>query len=414
MDWIACVGVDWGDKEHAYETRGRDGVRGSGKIGSSPEEFHEWVRRLRERFPIGTIIVAFEHGRWSLIYALMVYEFLALVPINPRASKAYRDSLRLSGASSDPADAALICDFALKHLSELRVWHPEDAVTRELRLLVESRRTLVDQRTAFTHTLADTLKQYYPQALQWFGGETSPLMRAFLVRWPTLDAMRTAGLEDIADVMRAQRCRKVLAAAQRLIEKIGATVPLTSDKAVIGGYSMYALALVAIIDPVDAQIDRYDEAIALRWASHVDRKLFDSLPGAGKVMAPRLAVAFGRDRSRYHSAHEVQCYSGIAPVVEQSGRQHWVHARWGYPKFLHQTFHEFAQASLPHSAWARAVYQEHRHNDAGHHEAIRALAFRWIRILFRLWKTGELYDEQRHIDTLRKKQSPIVGRLAAA
>ena len=414
MDWIACVGVDWGDKEHAYEIRGRDGAQGSGKIGSSSEEFHEWVRRLRERFPIGMIIVAFEHGRWSLIYALMVYEFLTLVPINPRASKAYRDSLRLSGASSDPADAALICEFALKHLSELRVWHPDDAITRKLRLLVESRRTLVDQRTAFTHMLADALKQYYPQALQWFGGESSRLLRAFLLRWPTLDHMRTAGLEDIAGVMRAQRCRKVSAAAQGLIEKIGAAVPLTGDKAVIDGYSMYALSMVAIIDPLDGQIDRYDKAIAVAWASHPDRKLFDSLPGAGKVMAPRLAVAFGRDRSRYHSADEVQCYSGIAPVVEQSGRQRWVHARWGYPKFLHQTFHEFAQASLPYSAWARAVYQQHRgHDEVGHHEAIRALAFRWIRILFRLWKTGELYDEQRHIDTLRKKQSPIIDHLAA-
>jgi transposase len=337
------------------------------------------------------------------------------VPINPRASKAYRDSLRLSGASSDPADAALICDFALKHLSELRVWQPDDAITRKLRLLVESRRTFVDQRTAFTHMLADTLKQYYPQALQWFGGETSRLLRAFLVRWPTLDQMRTAGLEDIADVMRAQRCRKVSALAQGLIEKIGAAVPLTGDKAVIDGYSMHVLSLVAIIDPLDAQIDRYDKAIAVAWSHHPDRKLFDSLPGAGKVMAPRLAVAFGRDRSRYHSPDQVQCYSGIAPVVEQSGRQRWVHARWGYPKFLHQTFHEFAQASLPHSAWARAVYQEHRehHEEIGHHQAVRALAFRWIRILFRLWKTGELYDEQRHIDTLRKKQSPIVGRLAA-
>jgi len=176
---------------------------------------------------------------------------------------------------------------------------------------------------------------------------------------------------------------------------------------------MYAQSLVAILDPLESQIVEYDKVIAAAWANHPDRKLFESLPGAGKVMAPRLAVAFGRDRSRYASAEEVQCYSGIAPVVEQSGRQRWVHARWGYPQFLHQTFHEFAQASIPQSAWAKAVYQEHREHQAGHHEAIRALAFRWIRILFRLWKTGELYDEQRHVDTLRKKQSPIIGRLAA-
>ena len=130
-------------------------------------------------------------------------------------------------------------------------------------------------------------------------------------------------------------------------------------------------------------------------------------------MAPRLAAAFGLERSRYQSPDEMQCYSGIAPVTEQSGRSMWTHARWGFPTFLHQTFHEFAQASIPHSAWAKAVYQEQRHRGAGHHEAIRALAFRWIRILFRLWKDGEEYDEKHHIEMLRQTRSPILGRLAA-
>ena len=38
-------------------------------------------------------------------------------------------------------------------------------------------------------------------------------------------------------------------------------------------------------------------------------------------MAPRLAVAFGLDRSRYDEAREVQQYSGIAPVIEKSGNK---------------------------------------------------------------------------------------------
>ena len=413
MDWIACVGVDWGDKKHAYEIRGGDGRKTSGIIDTTPEAIHEWVRSLRERFPTGTIMVAFEHGRWSLIYALMMYEFLALVAINPRASKAYRDALRLSGASNDQADAALLCEFAAKHPSELRIWQPEDSVTKKLRLMVESRRTLVDQRTGFTHTLVDTLKQYFPQALQWFEGETSRKLRAFLTRWPTLEELRLAGAEEISSVLRTLRCRKVAAAAQELVEKIRTAVPLTCDKAIIDGYAMYAQSLAAIIEPLDSQIDKYDKAIAAAWAVHPDQQIFASLPGAGAVMAPRLAVAFGMDRSRYHAAHEVECYSGIAPVIEQSGNQRWIHARWGFPTFMHQTFHEFAQASIPYSAWAKAFYQQQRERGAGHHAAIRALAFRWIRIIFRLWKNRERYDEELYIEALTNKQSPIISRLVA-
>lgn len=413
MDWVACVGIDWGDQRHSYVIHSQDGARKRGEVGSSPDDVHAWVRRLREQFPTGTILVALEQGRGSLVYALASYADLAVVPINPRASKAYRESRRLSGASSDPLDADLICDFLLKHLSELRVWKADDEITRELRLLVENRRTLVDQRTGFTHALAATLKEYFPQSLQWFGGETSSSLRGFLRRWPTLEKLRRATYEEIAQTMREQRRRKIDAAAKELLQKIAIAVPLTCDAAIIEAYSMYAQSLVAIVETLDSQIVRYDESIAALWADHPDRDVFNSLPGAGPVMAPRLAVAFGLDRSRYHDAEEVQCYSGIAPVTETSGRRIWVHARWGYPKFLHQTFHEFAQASIPQSSWAKAFYQQQRERGADHHEAIRSLAFRWIRVLYRLWQTEDTYDESYYIDALTRKKSPLASRLVA-
>lgn len=413
MDWVACVGMDWGDKEHAYAIQTPDGLKWTGAVGSSAEEVHEWARALRQRFPTGTIVVAMEQGRGSLLYALMMYEFFALVPINPRASKAYRESRRLSHVSNDALDAALILDFALKHLSELRVWRADDALTRKMRLLVENRRTLVDQRTALTHALASTLKQYFPQALQWFGGECSAVLRAVLARWPTLHQLLQASVDEITAVMRACRRRKPATAAQKLVAAMSRAVPMTSDSAIVDTSSMYAQALVSIVATLETQIATYDQAIAALWSDHPDRTIFDSLPGAGPVLAPRLAVAFGVDRNRFDRACDVQCYSGIAPVIEQSGQQRWVHARRGYPKFIHQTFHEFAQASLPHCAWAKAFYQQQRDRGARRHEAIRALAFRWIRIVLRLWKTGEAYDEQRYLEVLEAKHSPLVARLVA-
>jgi transposase len=414
MEWVACVGVDWGDKEHAYLIRAREGAMKAGTLSSAPEAVHAWVRGLREQFPVGTIVVGVEQGQWSLIYALMAYDFLAIVPLNPRASKAYRTSLHLSGAHSDPSDAALICDFVFKHLDKLRMWQPDDVRTRKIRLLCEQRRSLVDQRTALTHALSAALKEYFPQALPWLGGETSPHLHGFLTHWPTLDQARQASVEELISVLKASRRRKAEAAARELIEKIRAAVPLTHDTAIIETHSLYVLSLVALIGPLDQQITKYDQAIAAVWALYPDRKIFDSLPGAGAVMAPRLAVAFGLDRSRYDEARELQQYSGIAPVIDQSGGKFKVYARWGFPKFLHQTFHEFAEASLPHCQWALAFYRQKRERGAGHHHAIRSLAFRWIRILFRLWKTGEEYDDNRYLDALKRKQSPIVNRLAAA
>jgi transposase len=412
MEWVGCVGIDWAEKEHTYAARARSGESFAGRFGSSPDELHEWARGLRARFGDGPIVVAVEQGRGSLVYALSMYEFI-LVPINPSASKSYRDSLRLSHASSDPADAVLIRDFAIKHLDELRVWRPDDPVTRRLRLLIEHRRRLVDQRTSLTHTLAATLKHYFPQALEWLGGESSHCLWAFIRRWPTLESMQQATCAQLKAMLRAQRRQHADAVGEKLFSDLRAATPLITDAAIIEPCALYAQSLVAMLLPLNEQIDTHDQTTAAAWADHADRAMFESLPGAGAVMAPRLAVAFGLDRDRYDTAGQLQCYSGIAPVVEASGKQRWTHKRYGYPKFLHQTFHEFAQCSIPRSRWARAFYLEQRSRGAGHHEAIRSLAFRWIRILFRLWKTNETYDEQRYIDVLIAKQSPLAARLAA-
>jgi len=410
MDWIACVGVDWSDQKHDYALRGRDGELEQGKFPSGPAEVHAWVARLRAQYPTGTIVVALEQSRGPLLYALSMYDFVALVPINPRAATAYRESLHLSGAKDDPVDAALIRDFAAAHLDKLRVWKADDALTRRLRLLAEFRRKLVDHRTGLTQAFTDAVKQYFPQILEWFSNGV--LARAFLSEWPTLEQAQNVSDQSIRTLVRSCS-RKSQAKIDELIVKIRAAVPLMSDQAIIAAMVIRIRSLIALIEELDEQVRAHDQAIAQAWIEHVDQKLFDSFPGAGPVLAPRLAAAFGSDRTRFEDASEMHNYSGTSPVTERSGKRCWVHARWQRPKFLHQTFHEFAEASIPHCAWARAFYQRQRQRGAGHRAAIRALAYRWIRVLFRCWKTNTPYDEATHIESLRRRGSPLVDCLAA-
>jgi transposase IS116/IS110/IS902 family protein len=124
-------------------------------------------------------------------------------------------------------------------------------------------------------------------------------------------------------------------------------------------------------------------------------------------LAPRWWAAFGSQRERYGSAGEVQSYSGIAPVTERSGKKKWVHFRWAAPKFPRQSFHEWAGHSIAHSVWARSYYQQQRSKGKGHHAVVPALAFKWIRIVFRCWKDGVAYDESKYLAALSKRSSPL-------
>lgn len=85
-----------------------------------------------------------------------------------------------------------------------------------------------------------------------------------------------------------------------------------------------------------SSIERFNQVIQGLFKAHPDHNLFYCLPGAGDVLAPRLLVAFGSDRSRYRDADEVQRFTGIAPVVERSGKACWIHSRMACPKFLRE------------------------------------------------------------------------------
>ncbi len=147
---------------------------------------------------------------------------------------------------------------------------------------------------------------------------------------------------------------------------------------------------------------------------HPDASLFRALPGAGAAMAPRLLAAMGSDRERLADAQEVQQLSGIAPVTRQSGKTRVVQQRWTCSRFLRQTFHEFAAHSIKQSRWAKAYYDMMRARGNKHQAAVRALAFKWIRIIFRCWKNRTLYNEKTYTASLIKRQSPVLKYLASS
>jgi hypothetical protein len=53
-------------------------------------------------------------------------------------------------------------------------------------------------------------------------------------------------------------------------------------------------------------------------------------------------------------------------------------------------------------------------NRKSHHAAVRSLAFKWIRIIFRCWKDGKPYDEEIYMQSLRRRGSLFAGAVALA
>jgi transposase len=201
--------------------------------------------------------------------------------------------------------------------------------------------------------------------------------------------------------------------AQRL-ELIQKSVPLHNDIALLGAAVLTTRLLASQLKQLVASIAEFEERIEQVFAAHEDAFIFQSLPGAGAVYSARLLAALGRDREKFRDAAAVQRYSGIAPIIKQSGNTRLVQRRLARPKFIHQSFVEYADQSLRHCPWAKVFYRSQRDKGKGHYAAVRALAFKWIRIIFQCWQQRVKYDEAKYLEALRKSHSPLWATLAPA
>ena len=409
--YTAWVGFDWGDREHAWVIQWAEtGQREQGRLEQTPEALDAWVCQWMSRLHGRRIGVAIEQKYGAVVWMLLKYECLEIFPIHPQAAGQFRQALYPSGSKSDLNDAHLLLELLVHHREHLRPLEREDEPTRRLLLLVEQRRHWVEEKKRHGNRLSARLKVYFPQVLTWFEDIGAAPVLDLLSRWPSLEQLQGAQRRTLEAFLR--RHRRSPAEASAWTEQVRSAVPAVGDVALMESHVLEVSALVALLNQMKASIKKFDDAIEEISQQHPCWTIANSLPGAGPVMTARLLAAMGSGH-RYETAFQMQCATGIAPVQMASGRTKVVQFRKACPKFLRQTFHEWAQHSMKASRWARAYYDQLRAGGKNHHAALRALAFKWQRILFRCWKDHVPYDEARYLASLEKRNSPLLASLPA-
>lgn len=305
--FAAWIGLDWGDREHAYcLALGREGEPEKGKLLHSAEKLHGWLKGLEERFGGRPVALGLESNRGALFHVLAQYPWLEIFPINPVTSARYRKAFIPSGAKDDLPDALILLDLVRFHAHKLRPLLWDDVSTRKLAALVQARRDTVDRRTQGLNQLTGVLKSYYPQALELVGEDLSaPMALEFLRRWPDLLELKSARPATLRSFYYRHNVRRPERVEKRL-QGLAGMVALTTDDAVVSVARLQLKLLLELITTFNKHIAAFDGQIAAAFAAHADQALFRELPGAGKVLAPRLAVAFGSERTRYADAASFQ------------------------------------------------------------------------------------------------------------
>lgn len=403
--FAAHIGLDWADDKHDFCLRGISSQEIEyGKFQHTPALIDEWAIGLKDRFNHQPIAICLELKSGPIVSCLLKYDFLTLFFVVPGALAKYRGIFSQSGAKDDPTDAFLQLDYMTKHFSDLREVKLDQANTRTLDQLTHHRKAFVNEKVKVVSRITAGLKAYYPLALDIFNDLDTIVFCDFIERWPNLSKLKGARQATLKTFFKSHRSgRDDL--MNRRFELIHTAISLTDDLAIIDPYQQYLLGLVNLLKSHLETIKGYDTKIASIFEQHEDFDIFTSFPGAGPHLAPRLLAAFGSDRSVFSSAEEVQKCSGVAPVVVRSGKKLWVHWRFKCPKFSRQTFVECANQSIRQSFWAKEFYDNCRAKGKSHQATIRALAYKWIRIMYRCWKDHKTYNEATYLFALKERNT---------
>ncbi len=157
-----------------------------------------------------------------------------------------------------------------------------------------------------------------------------------------------------------------------------------------------------------------DERIRPLAKAHPDYPIFDSQPGAGEVMVPRLIAAFGTHRDRFSNASQVQNFSGIAPVTETKRPQRVDAHALGLLEVPPADVPRMGRPLYPTVRVGPCLLPPATRQGERPPCRFRSLAAKWIRIVYRCWVNRTPYNERVYLDALRRHGSPLVSAMAKA
>ena len=402
------VGFDWARDHHMVVI-----VNQQGQIVADFQFEHSvegWKSFREKTAPFSPLAVAIETNQGAAVDQLLQQDY-TVYPVNPVAAASYRQRKAPSGNKTDHLDGWALADALRVDGHGWKALQPMDEINCQLRLLCRDEVALIAQRTLLVNQLQQALLEYYPAALEAFEDWVNPSSWDFVLEFATPEKLVKAGKRRWEKFLHTHRLWRTETVEKRLsifsqADQFKASAPIAKAK------SQLAVSLCKLLRTLQQQLEEYRKQIEALFQSHPDHDLFGSLPGAKKMLAPRLLGAIGSDPGRYTTFQVLQSFAGTAPISFESGQIHKAKVRWACDKFLRHTVHLWADCFRKASDWGQAYYQKKRKDGMSHAAALRCLGQRLLKIVFRMITDKKPYDAQLHARNQQKHGSWVPALVA--
>ena len=398
------LGVDWADEFHQVWVSDPEGKKVSEKkVEQSVGGLTEFGRFLDESRSKGVELWAAIEKPQGRIVDFLLDHGVVVYAVNPKALDRARDRFRMSQSKSDSFDAYVLAEFVRTDHGHLRALKPNSDSAQELKLLTRDQQRLVRQKTRLLNQLTTTLKEYYSRPLEMFSDLESNLALDFLKQYPTPQALsrltrrqwnRFSKREHSLGEQRSKELWDKLQQPQ-----------LEVPEHVVRAKARLLEVLVAQLITLRDAVESYNERVRSFFASMPAAELVRLLAGAktGTIVAT-LWAELGDAKDRWQSFRHLQAEAGVVPVTQASGKSRVVKFRFCCNKILRHAAYWLAFVSLNRSEWANHYDRDQRAKGHSHHRSLRALAAKWLKIIFVMWRDHKPYDENYHLANITRQK----------
>ena len=395
------IGIDWAKEVHHACIMNEAGAQiARFSFPHSTQGFSELERQIAKLdVPPPDCLVALETAHTLIIDFLWSRGFQVFV-IPPSVVSSSRGRHRASRAHNDPSDAFLIADLLRTDRHRFAPWMPDGELVRQMKAKLNLIDSLTKSITAFSNRLQAVLFRYFPLALDLFSDVKTQISLQFLQTFPSPKAAQALSYSDFAAFCRSHHYTH----PERLPEvyaHLSQPAP-QPDPVVVSAYEAETVFLAKLLLDLVRHKALVIRQVQKLFRQHPDHAIFDSLPGAGDLLAPKLLVMFGDHRDRFPSPAIIQALAGTCPVTIQSGGKRRVRFRKACNRDYRRTAQQFAICSVPEAEWAAAYFSRCRARGLSKNHAYRCLANRWLKIIWKLWQSRQLYDENYHLQQIQR------------
>jgi transposase len=398
------MGVDWGDRLHQVYVGDDEGKKvREMRVQESPEGLAEIGRWLDENRAEGIELWAAIEKPQGRIVDFLLDHGVEVYPVNPKAVDRVRDRYRMSDSKSDAFDAYVLAEFLRTDQAHLKVLRPNSEKAQELKMLSRDQRRVGRHKSRLLHQLTTTLKEYYARPLEVFDDIETEVALDFLTRYPTpahLSALKRKEFNRFATKqhhLSKQRC-------EELWEKLHKP-QLAVPEHVVRAKAQLVEVLIEQLRTSIKAVKIYNHRVESFFASSPAAQFAKTLPGgkSGTLVAA-IWAELGDAQGRWESSRHLQAEAGAVPVTKASGKSRVVHFRFACNKHLRHTMYWFSFVSVNHSEWAKLYYRGQRDKGHSHHQALRALGAKWLKIIFVMWRDHKPYDENYHLANIARQK----------